>query len=68
VPNAEHPERIVARAERLTAIDRSFPTPLHAQFRYLLLGMIERGEVRPGIAMPSERDLAARYRVSLAPV
>src|SRR5262245_38469189 len=49
-------------------VSRSSPIPLHVQFRHLLLGMIERGEVRPGETLPTERDLAQRYDVSLAPV
>jgi GntR family transcriptional regulator len=50
------------------AIRRQLPTPLHVQFRYLLLELIERGEVRPGDKLPPERELASRFGVSLAPV
>src|SRR5689334_22240186 len=49
-------------------VSRSLPTPLHAQIRRLLLAMIERGELKPGKPLPTERDLAQRHRVSLAPV
>lgn len=54
--------------EEPSPIRRESPTPLHLQFRYLLLEMIERGEVRPGEMLPPERDLARKYGVSLAPV
>jgi len=50
------------------AIRRQLPTPLHVQFRYLLLDLIERGEIRPGDKLPPERELASRFGVSLAPV
>ncbi len=50
------------------SIRRDSSTPLHVQFRHLLLGMIERGDVRSGQPLPTERELADRYRVSLAPV
>jgi GntR family transcriptional regulator len=49
-------------------INRSAPTPLHLQVRQLLVGLIERGEVQPGQPLPPEKDLAARFGVSLAPV
>lgn len=50
------------------AIRRDSSLPLHLQFRHLLTGMIERGEFRSGNALPTERELALRYGVSLAPV
>lgn len=49
-------------------VSRSLPTPLHAQIRRLLLAMVERGELKPGKPLPTERDLAQRHGVSLAPV
>lgn len=49
-------------------VSRSLPTPLHAQIRRLLLAMIERGELKAGKPLPTERDLAQRHGVSLAPV
>jgi GntR family transcriptional regulator len=49
-------------------INRSAPAPLHLQVRQLLVGLIERGEVRPGQPLPPEKELAARFGVSLAPV
>jgi GntR family transcriptional regulator len=42
--------------------------PLHYQLRQLLVEMIERGQVRVGEPFPPERELAARFGVSLAPV
>jgi GntR family transcriptional regulator len=42
--------------------------PLHYQLRHVLVAMIERGDVRPGDMLPPERDLAAQFGVSLAPV
>jgi len=49
-------------------VSRSLPTPLHAQIRRWLLTMIERGDLKPGKLLPTERDLAQRHGVSLAPV
>src|SRR5947209_11407640 len=56
---ARHPAALISRTSSL---------PLHLQFRQLLLGMIERGEVRPGEQLPREREIASRYGVSLAPI
>ena len=44
----------------------SSPTfsPLYKQIKELLLGGLRSGEWRPGDAIPSEIELAARYRVS----
>jgi GntR family transcriptional regulator len=47
---------------------RDSPIPLHYQLRQWLLAMIEQGVIRPGEALPPERDLAAQFGVSLAPV
>ena len=60
--------RAWAAAEGPTTIRRDSAIPLHFQLRQVILGMIERGEVRAGEPFPTERDLAARYGVSLAPV
>lgn len=49
-------------------IGRGSQLPLHAQIQRLLLDLIERGELRPGERLPAERDLAALFGVSLAPV
>jgi GntR family transcriptional regulator len=47
---------------------RDSPVPLHYQLRHLLVGMIEQGQIRAGEALPTERELAAQFGVSLAPV
>jgi GntR family transcriptional regulator len=47
---------------------RDSPVPLHFQVRQFLVGMIEEGAIRRGVALPPERDLAAGFGVSLAPV
>jgi GntR family transcriptional regulator len=49
-------------------IDRNLPVPLHFQIRGQLVAMIERGEIRADAALPTERELSARYGVSLAPI
>jgi GntR family transcriptional regulator len=49
-------------------IDRSLPVPLHFQIRSHLVEMIERGDLGAGTPLPPERELAARYGVSLAPI
>jgi GntR family transcriptional regulator len=56
---ARHPVALISRTSTL---------PLHLQFRQLLLGMIERGEIHPGEQLPREREIASRYGVSLAPI
>lgn len=43
------------------------PVPKHRQLRELLLSLID-GELMPDTAIPSERDLVTRYRVSRATV
>ena len=49
-------------------INRSAPVPLHHQVRNYLLGCLERGELRPGQQLLHEREYAARFGISLAPV
>jgi GntR family transcriptional regulator len=49
-------------------IRRSSPVPLHLQFRQHVIDLIEEGRLRSGAQLPPERDLAARYGLSLAPV
>lgn len=39
-------------------------SPLYQQIKGLILQSLQSGEWRPGEAIPSENDLAARYRVS----
>ena len=52
----------------MTALVRESPVPLHSQLRHLLVAMIEDGQFRAGEPFPPERELAARFGVSLAPV
>lgn len=49
-------------------IRRGTGIPYHVQLRHLVLDAIERGEFAPGSLLPPERDLAARYGISLSPV
>ena len=49
-------------------IRRGTGVPYHVQLRHLVLAAIERGEFPPGSLLPTERDLAARYGISLSPV
>src|ERR1700752_1364219 len=39
-------------------------SPLYQQIKGLILQSLQAGEWKPGEAIPSEMDLAARYRVS----
>ncbi len=39
-------------------------TPLYSQIKTLILQSLQAGEWKPGESIPSEMDLAARYRVS----
>src|SRR5690606_18236893 len=39
-------------------------SPLYQQIKGLLLQSLDRGEWKPGEAIPSELDLAARFQVS----
>jgi DNA-binding GntR family transcriptional regulator len=54
--------------EDQAVISRTSAIPLHTQFRAHLLGRIERGELRQGQKLPSEREYADQLGVSLAPV
>ena len=49
-------------------VSRDSPVPLHHQVRNYLLGCIERGELLPGQKLLQEREYAARFGISLAPV
>jgi GntR family transcriptional regulator len=52
----------------MMAINRDAPIPLHHQVRNYLLGCIERGELQPGQQLLQEREYAARFGISLAPI
>ena len=45
-------------------LDPASPTPLYLQLAESLRGMIDEGAVRVGEALPSERELSARTRIS----
>lgn len=45
-------------------LDRSSPVPLYFQLRSVLLQQIESGDLKPGDAIPTERDLIDRYAIS----
>lgn len=53
---------------RLPSINRDSPIPLHHQVRSYLLSCIEGGELLPGQQLLQEREYAARFGISLAPV
>ncbi len=55
-------------AVKESPVNRSAPVPLHHQVRNYLLGCLERGELRPGQQLLHEREYAARFGISLAPV
>ena len=52
----------------LMPINRESPVPLHLQVRNYLLGCMERGQLLPGQKLLQEREYAARFGISLAPV
>src|SRR5260370_38528645 len=54
--------------EEVIPINRDSPVPLHHRVRNYLLGCIERGELMPGQKLLQEREYAARFALSLAPV
>ena len=45
-------------------IDKSRPTPAYLQLSHGLAAAIRAGELRPGAALPSERDFADRLGLS----
>ena len=62
IPNALTPNPGVASDSASTATP-SF-SPLYRQIKGLILQSLQSGEWKPGEAIPSEIELAARYRVS----
>jgi GntR family transcriptional regulator len=54
--------------EEVAVISRASAIPIHTQFRAHLLRRIERGELRQGQKLPSEREYADQLGVSLAPI
>ena len=57
-----------AKHQAASPISRGDPAPLHYQVRRLLLEEIDRGELAPGQKLAPEREYAARFGISLAPV
>ena len=45
-------------------LDRASPVPLHVQLRSFLLQQIESGALKPGDAIPAERELVSRFGIS----
>jgi GntR family transcriptional regulator len=62
-----HPRDVALHGSTLP-INRNALIPLHHQVRAHLLGCIERGELQPGQQLLQEREYAARFGISLAPV
>ena len=56
------------RPGALPAVSKDSPIPLHLQIRQVLLDSIESGELGPGARLLQEREIAAMYETSLAPV
>ena len=61
------PEKVLVGADSVSALN--VPTtpafsPLYQQIKSLILNGLRLGEWKPGEAIPSEMDLAARFRVS----
>ncbi|MHB8612048.1 MAG: GntR family transcriptional regulator [Candidatus Dormibacteraceae bacterium] len=57
-----------AKRAAASLISRGDPAPLHYQVRRLLLEEIDRGVLAPGQKLAPEREYAARFGISLAPV
>jgi GntR family transcriptional regulator len=49
-------------------ISRTSTVPLHSQLRRYLLSRIQRGQLRQGQKLPSEREYADQLGISLAPI
>jgi GntR family transcriptional regulator len=66
--SADPGARVSSEVTRRQRVNRQSPIPLHLQIRQILLDSIESGELRPGARLLQEREIAARYDLSLAPV
>jgi GntR family transcriptional regulator len=60
-------DQALSSGERM-AVNRDSPVPLHHQVRHYLLNCIERGELQAGQQLLQEKEYAARFGISLAPV
>lgn len=65
-PFPESPEPMSREASPLAPAPAATPSfsPLYQQIKSLILQSLEQGEWKPGEVIPSEVELAARYRVS----
>jgi GntR family transcriptional regulator len=63
MPALPPPDEAAAAEPPAAAVGPSF-SPLYQQIKALLVKSLQGGEWRPGEAIPSEMDLAARFRVS----
>jgi GntR family transcriptional regulator len=61
---ASPPPSTPAAPSRLGELDAPAFSPLYQQIKTLLVRSLQAGEWRPGEAIPSEIDLAARFKVS----
>src|SRR4249920_1221182 len=59
-------QQMPSPADSASAPEAATPafSPLYQQIKGLILQSLEAGEWKPGEAIPSEMDLAARFRVS----
>jgi GntR family transcriptional regulator len=57
------PDSVTATADIAVAATPAF-SPLYQQIKALILQSLQAGEWKPGESIPSEMDLAARFRVS----
>jgi len=60
---ASNPENAMAAADAPASATPAF-SPLYQQIKALILQSLQAGEWKPGESIPSEMDLAARFRVS----
>ncbi|MFT7400546.1 MAG: GntR family transcriptional regulator [Hydrogenophaga sp.] len=63
-PHAPDPRTTGAESEASSALGAPAFSPLYQQIKTLILSSLQAGDWRPGDAIPSEFELAARYRVS----
>ncbi|HTH11357.1 MAG TPA: GntR family transcriptional regulator, partial [Acidovorax sp.] len=61
--NADHPAQPLASAGTAGTATPAF-SPLYQQIKGLILQSLQQGEWKPGESIPSEMELAARFRVS----
>lgn len=64
ISSADHPAPSAADTPAQTSGSTPAFSPLYQQIKVLMLQSLESGEWKPSAAIPSEMELAARYRVS----